>query len=231
MKYLCVEGDAETTRGSALGILTGILYLAPSTESGVADVCTSSSPGCREGCLWTSGRAKFTPNIKTARIRKTKELFEDREKFFDLLSKDVLSLQRQAAKRGMTPAVRCNGTSDLPWLAKAMYTRHPDVQFYDYTKHPNPWLRLAPNYDLTFSLSEDNLLHALDALEHGVRVAAVFNVKKGKPFPETWRGYKVIDGNTKDARFLDPKNVIVGLRAKGDAIGDSSGFVQIVGGV
>lgn len=229
MSYLCIEGDAETTRGSALGILTGILYLAPFDESGVANVCESSTAGCREGCLWTSGRAGFTPSIIAARINKTKTLFADREKFFDQMSKDILSLARKAEKRGMTPAVRLNGTSDLPWLAKAMYTRHPNIQFYDYTKHPKPWLRTAPNYDLTFSLSECNLPDALDALKNGIRVAAVFDVKKGKPFPETWKGYPIIDGNTKDARFLDPKDVIIGLRAKGRAKKDTSGFVQIVG--
>ena len=36
---------------------------------------------------------------------------------------------------------------------------------------------------------------------------------------------KVIDGDTDDLRFLDPTNVVVGLKAKGDAKHDTSGFV------
>lgn len=43
--------------------------------------------------------------------------------------------------------------------------------------------------------------------------------------PETWRGFKVIDGDESDLRFLDEKGVIVGLRAKGKARKDKSGFV------
>ena len=44
--------------------------------------------------------------------------------------------------------------------------------------------------------------------------------------PATWRGYPVIDGDEHDARFTDAgAGVIIGLRAKGKARHDSSGFV------
>ena len=39
-------------------------------------------------------------------------------------------------------------------------------------------------------------------------------------------GRKVIDGDKHDLRFLDEKNVIVGLIAKGEAKKDISGFVK-----
>jgi hypothetical protein len=42
--------------------------------------------------------------------------------------------------------------------------------------------------------------------------------------PSTWLGFPVIDGDRHDARFLDPAGVIVGLRAKGLARVDTSGF-------
>jgi len=38
-------------------------------------------------------------------------------------------------------------------------------------------------------------------------------------------GRPVYDGDESDLRFLDPKDVIVGLRAKGKAKKDTSGFV------
>jgi len=38
--------------------------------------------------------------------------------------------------------------------------------------------------------------------------------------------FEVIDGDKSDYRPEDIQGVIVGLRAKGDAIGDSSGFVR-----
>jgi hypothetical protein len=45
--------------------------------------------------------------------------------------------------------------------------------------------------------------------------------------PEFWNGFKVINGDASDLRILDPKNVVVGLTAKGDAKKDKSGFVVI----
>ena len=39
------------------------------------------------------------------------------------------------------------------------------------------------------------------------------------------KGKKVVDGDKNDLRFLDPKGVVVGLRAKGPARQDQSGFV------
>lgn len=41
-------------------------------------------------------------------------------------------------------------------------------------------------------------------------------------------GHRVIDGDESDLRFLDPASVIVGLRAKGRARKDRSGFVRSV---
>jgi len=98
------------------------------------------------------------------------------------------------------------------------------VQFYDYTKHRNR-RDLPSNYHLTFSRSEANNDAALEWLAAGGNVAVVFDTKKGQALPETWNGYRVIDGDLTDLRFLDDKNVVVGLRAKGPARKDTSGFV------
>ncbi len=54
-------------------------------------------------------------------------------------------------------------------------------------------------------------------LQQGFNVTVVFAVKKGEPLPKTWNGYRVIDGDIHDLRFLDPEGVVVGLRAKGRA--------------
>ena len=43
--------------------------------------------------------------------------------------------------------------------------------------------------------------------------------------PNEFLHLKVIDGDKDDLRFLDPKNVVVGLKAKGKARKDNSGFV------
>jgi hypothetical protein len=43
--------------------------------------------------------------------------------------------------------------------------------------------------------------------------------------PETFLGRKVIDGDETDLRFLDDDGIVVGLKAKGTAKQDTSGFV------
>lgn len=70
----------------------------------------------------------------------------------------------------------------------------------------------------------DNTRHALDTLAHGGSVAVVFNVKKAVDLPVEMWSKKVINGDESDLRFLDPKNVVVGLASKGDALKQASGF-------
>ena len=228
MKLLTVE-NAKTIKGEELGYRTGILYLAPAYESGVINTCPMSTEGCRAGCLFTAGRASFTPSIITARIRKTLWLHNDRAGFIDQLRKDISLLVRQCMKRNMLPAVRINGTSDLPQIAMQLASEFPSVQFYDYTKIPRAWTRTRANYHLTFSLSESNFQDAYDTLQHGLNVAVVFNVKRGHELPVSWNGFGVIDGDTQDLRFLDRHKLglVIGLRAKGSAKKDTHGFVQI----
>jgi hypothetical protein len=102
----------------------------------------------------------------------------------------------------------------------------PEVQFYDYTKIvKRAYSKLPSNYHLTLSYSEKDPEYAEQVLQAvrdtGVNAAVVFR----KELPETFHGLKVIDGDKDDLRFLDPKGVIVGLIAKGDAIHDDTGFV------
>jgi hypothetical protein len=227
MKLLSVSHDAKTIKGEKKGYLTGILYLAPADSSGVTNTCASASAGCKAACLFTAGRAAAFPMINRARIRKTKFLIQDRSAFVLQLCSEIEALVRKAKRDGLKPCVRLNGTSDLPYLAHTIAPMFPHVQLYDYTKHPRPWERTLPNYHLTFSLSETNIDDAMDALMHGVNVAVVFGVKRGHQLPKTWQGYKVYDGDLHDLRFkTDPHSRIIGLRAKGRARKDCSGFVQ-----
>ena len=49
-----------------------------------------------------------------------------------------------------------------------------------------------------------------------------------KKLPKRFLNYKVFNGDNSDLRFNDPKNVIIGLYAKGRALKDNTGFVQDV---
>lgn len=225
MKLLTI-GNTKTVKGEALGYMTFIMHLAPSTLSGY-NTCPMASEGCAAACLNTAGRGRFTMT-QEARIRKTRWFFEDRVSFMDQLVKDVLAAIRKAARMNMIPVFRLNGTSDIRWETVPVYgfrnimEMMPAVQFYDYTALPNR-RDIPKNYHLTFSRKENNDAYVKVAMDNGMNVAVVFE----KELPATHVGRIVIDGTETDLRFLDPKNVIVGLVAKGKGKRDMSGFVVL----
>lgn len=171
-------------------------------------------------------KGETTNAIQEARVRKTRLFFEDRAAFMTQLEKDIRAGIKMAARKGLIPVFRLNGTSDIRWetvpttSGPNIMTVFPDIQFYDYTKIVNR-RDLPTNYYLTFSLSESNDTDAAIMLARGFNVAAVF-----KSLPATFMGYPVIDGDETDLRFLDPNGAIVGLKAKGRAKKDVSGFVR-----
>lgn len=226
MKLLGIDTNAKTVKGEKLGYMTGILYLAPSDLS-TYQVCAKASAGCREACLYTAGRGAMS-NVQKARIAKTRFFFEDRHAFMAQLVVEIKALIKKARKAGMIPVVRLNGTSDIPWERVRVgdypniMAMFPEIQFYDYTKRANR-KNIPSNYHLTFSLAEDNDADAERALAFGLNVAAVF---KGG-LPETFMGVPVVDGDETDLRFLDEEGVVVGLKAKGKAKKDTSGFVRL----
>ena len=223
MKLLGTQ-NYKTVKGEKQGIITGILYLAPASISGW-NVCPKASEGCKKACLYKAGRGGLN-SAQLARIKKTEFYYNNRKEFIDLLRKDIKSLIKKAQNKNMIPAVRLNGTSDLNFLTTGIIEEFPQVRFYDYTKVLNRFYKSLPsNYSLTFSKSESNQTEVETALKLGANVAVVFNTKKGQKLPETYLGYPVYDGDDTDLRFLDPKNVVIGLRAKGPAIKDKSGFV------
>lgn len=238
MKLLNVDKNAKTVKGNKYGVLTGILYLAPHTLSGY-QVCPKSSNGCREDCLFTAGMGIYQ-NVMRARINRTKRFFEEREAFMADLVEDIEALIRKAKKLGLTPAVRLNGTSDIAWekfkvirsgkVYLNVFEAFPELSYYDYTKilARRSALRYK-NYHLTFSLSEENAEEAQAAIESGFNLAVVLNIGPKVAKPAKWSGFPVIDGDTNDIRFHDPKGGhVVALSAKGKARKDTSGFVRTI---
>jgi hypothetical protein len=227
-KLLGVNTNYKTIKSEKVGVLTGIIYMSPYNLSG-KNVCPGASKGCAAACLNTAGRGAMNV-VQRARLKKTNSFFEDRSQFLQDLALEIGKLQRQAQAKGLKAAVRLNGTSDLPYekykvgdTGKNIMELFPEVQFYDYTKLENRFTKgqLPANYHLTFSRAEDNDHKLPEVLKH-TSAAVVFSGE----LPATWRGYPVIDGDEHDARFTDAgAGVIIGLRAKGKARHDSSGFV------
>jgi len=209
--------------------LSAVLHLAPFTLSGF-NVCPAASKGCAMACLNTAGRGRFD-NVQQARIRKTKMFFGHRQEFLAQLVRDIHALSRKAFKLGKKPVVRLNGTSDIDWEnvyldnnnSVTIFDMFSNVQFYDYSKRAARFdkAKLPKNYYLIFSRSEVNETIAKRILLKGFNVAMVF-----ASIPNKYKGIEVINGDTHDLRFLEGyKGKIVGLKAKGKAKKDESGFV------
>ena len=224
MKLLST-GNPKLMKGEKKGYLSFVLHLAPATLSG-KETCPKRTAGCTAACLNTAGRGgmfkkgETTNMIQQARIRKTKMFFENREQFLADLESDIRLGIKQAEKKGMIPAFRLNGTSDIAWEKYGIIEKFPNVQFYDYTKIRGRKVSHLSNYHLTFSKADGNDMDTRLAASEGMNVAVVF-----KNVPETYMGRKVINGDISDLRFTDPKGVIVGLKAKGRAKKDTTGFV------
>jgi len=224
--------NQKVEKGEKDGWLTAIMHLAPAKASGF-QVCSNATAGCEAACLNTAGRGGIFAKgeadnaIQRKRRLRTAWYFARRNEFLQVLDAEIATHKRRAARKGFQPAVRLNGTSDLRWESiklegQTLFERHPDVVFYDYTKHPDRDVSDIPNYSLTFSLAENNDAKASVALANGINVAAVFH-----SVPSEYMGRPVFDGDKSDLRFLDPSGVIVGLKAKGKARQDrTSGFVR-----
>lgn len=275
-RLLAIGKDAKTVKGETLGYLTGILYLAPHTSGQVfknngfgpvVNVCPNATAQCRDLCLYTAGRGVMAP-VQAGRVRKTRRFFENRQGFMSDLVANVARVVRIAERKRLIPTIRLNGTSDIGWEGIAyrettdgidtswssIMAQFPAVQFYDYTKSPTRMARyldgrMPGNYHLTFSRSDTNDPECLNVLARGGNVAVVFSTRKGQALPDRWQGYKVVDGDVSDLRFLDHDPItgvrnpatwanagrpvpfhglVIGLRAKGRAKKHVGGFVVAV---
>jgi hypothetical protein len=240
MKLLST-GNPKILKGIKSGYNTFILHLAPAKLSGY-NTCPKATEGCISGCLNTAGRGgmfkkgESTNVIQQARIRKTIFFFEERSGFMEWLVKDIELGIKQSAKKDLIPVFRLNGTSDISWekyevvrngvLYRNIFAAFPETIFYDYTKVLGRKVKNIPNYSLTFSAADGNDVDVSKAISEGLNIAVVFGVKKTDALPLSYLGLPVFNGDESDLRFLDPKNVVVGLYAKGKAKKDTTGFVK-----
>jgi hypothetical protein len=231
MFKLLSTANPKIQKGTKMGYLSFILHLAPADVSGY-NTCPKATAGCKAACLNTAGRGgmfkrgETTNMIQKARIRKAKYFFEQRMDFMLDLYTDIKKAIKFAERKGLTPVFRLNGTSDLSWEKYDMlpglnvFECFPDVQFYDYTKVPKRKVEGINNYHLTFSQADGNDADANWAISKNMNVTVVFN-----KIPETYKGKPVYNADDTDLRFLDPKGVVLGLKAKGRAKKDTTGFV------
>ena len=228
-KLLNIDNNAKTVKGQKFGYKTAIFYGASADSSGF-NVCPMASEGCKKACLFSAGHGAFK-NVQEGRINKTRWLIQEPETFLKQLINEIKNFIINCEKNSFIPCLRLNGTTDIAWenkryKGKTIFEYFPNLIIYDYTKVYKRALKfvngdMPKNYHITYSLNEDNKKEAFNILKLGGNISAVFR----KYLPETFKGFKVINADETDLRFLDLKNSICGLIAKGKAKTDFSGFV------
>ena len=222
--------NAKTVKNS---LETHMLYMLPYTQNSKGiNICTKASEGCIKGCLVNSGLASVYATINEARSRRTELYINNRNEFCQRIYKELSLLNKKAIKKDGKIEIRLNGTSDLDLIAIINNRLNVDILkefqnliFYDYTKIIGKVLKYkGQNYVLTFSRSEINEADCKKALSMGANVSVVFDHKK--PFPKTFLGAEVIDGDKADDVMMEVQGKILGLKAKGKmAKADVTGFV------
>ena len=226
---LLSQGNTNT-KTAKNSLKTFILYLSPyNLNSKGVNICPKASKGCAAACLYSAGRGAFS-NVQKARQNKTEYYLRDKKGFIANLSNQIIKEYLKAKKGGYKIAFRLNGTTDVDFVYLLQKYANLDIStlkdfavFYDYTKilgKAKKYLKHT-NYTVTFSRSESNEAETNEAIKLGINVAAVFS----GDLPNKYKGAPVVDGDKSDLVMIYNKGVILGLKAKGKAKKDKSGFV------
>lgn len=227
--------NSKTIKGEKYGYTTYIMYMSPYKDNSKgANLCPKATKGCAEACLFGSGAGRF-PKVQEGKRNKSEYFLHDLKGFMLQLYNEIAAIEEKHANmegdvvynvhgkvlRNKKFAIRLNGTSDIRFENikvkdnKNIFELFPNITFYDYTKIDKRFKEKLPeNYHLTFSRSEENDKEVQEILDKGYNVAVVFGSQTKGYLPETYLGYPVINGDESDLRFLDDKNVIVGLKYK-----------------
>ena len=202
--------------------------------TGGFNVCPLASLGCAAACLSRSGQSGMPAQQRAQAVRTAFLLSHPYESGL-IIGAEI----RAALRRHGEINLRMNTTSDIRWelFAQDMIDAltAAGVHLYDYTAWRPSDRSPSESYRLTYSAKEPSHVGSSDAdivaiLASGGTVAMPFDTPRGKPLPETWHGFTVIDGDKSDERRLDPAGVIVGLRAKGHEWkrpgGNEAGFIR-----
>ena len=182
----------------------------------------AKAAGCMVPCLVEQGRGVF-PNVREARQTKAQFFHDDQAAFLDQLHRELNNFAKLCHRNGERGAVRLNVFSDVCWERYGIPQAHPELLFVDYCKEVGRLGKTPENYKLIFSYSGRRQYHNQNrrAFRTNYPVAVVFR----GGLPRMFRGRLVIDGDRDDIANAYAIGQIVGLRAKGSARQDCSGFV------
>ena len=188
--------------------------------------CDGDKLGCLGTCLAYTGFAKRFKSVNKGRKKRNNLFLNDRKQFNKLLIKELTSLSKIALKENAKLAIRPDIFSSINWNLpenhikenKSLFDCFPDIQFYNYTEKPLPYIleNQRKNYHLTAS-HKGNVPGSWEMLKNGISIAIVksdyFMKNQLQYFPPTITKSHY-DGDLSDLRSLDNRGSIVWLSEK-----------------
>jgi hypothetical protein len=226
-KLLKISGE-NTKIAKTIAKAGGAVRIASLSMMPDAILCPGSkAAACFDPCLKSSGRGAMS-NVAAGRQARTDYWHADQAGFLDQLRAELRAFSKTCKRQGVKPVARLNTISDIAWEKHGVPQEFPEILFYDYTKRAARLGNVPDNYLLMFSYSgrEQYARQVERAEQSDAPMAVVFN----GPMPEYFAGRPVIDGDESDLVNANAGRVVIGLKAKGKAGNDRSGFVVHTGG-
>lgn len=229
MTYKLISTNVvKLLKSEQYGYLNGMVSLSAyksTIDNKEINLCPNADKyKCFNTCISFTGNAIIFPDmIAKGRYKRTELFVKDRKQFKDNLRHDIEKLINQANKKGLRPALRFNGLSDVnaSKVYKDIITDYSDViDFYDYTKMlkyclENPF---PDKYNIVFSASY-LMFQSVDMVKDLLKKTSLVivypksNYCKDKSIPDNWKGIPVVDGDKQDVRL--ERNKLIFLRFKG----------------
>lgn len=198
------------------------LSLLPANGAGTGVNNCLAATVCILPCLANQGQGPM-PGVKGGRMARTALLHLVPEWFYQRLNTELFNFRHYWSGVDLI-GCRLNMFSDWRWEDTPVIDQNRGIVFYDYSKLPGRYGWLRENYHVTFSYDGHNWEHCQEALDNGGTVSVVFHddtpgskcgkASKRQRLPESFRGYRVTDGDVTDWRPDDKPGTIVGLRLK-----------------
>jgi len=205
LKLRKTEGSIESIRVAGLSLMPDVI---------ICPWCVKA--GCKELCLKESGRGVFE-NVADGRQRKTDFWHADKKGFLSQLTRELLNFEKLCFKTNVSPWVRLNVLSDIPYEQHGIPQSFPNINMYDYTKNAVRLTskKLPDNYGLMFSYSGKSEYRSQveRALKTDVPISVVFTEIPTDP-NYRFLGRRVINGDASDIVNLRAGKVIIGLKYK-----------------
>lgn len=219
-RYILSE-SAKVVKGEKFGYLSAVCYMTPAFAFAGGNTCSHHTLGnCAGPCLVHSGHMSLKEAIE-ARADRLALFLKNPALFFEILSRELMLLEKRAHKKELKAAGRMNGTTDLNWVkirfdGKTIFEHFPGICWYDYTKNP----RLAEDYlaagiSITFSwYKKADTQKVLELLDRGVNIAIAYKDQIPEFQKIGDRMVPTINGDAHDLCFEDPRGVIRALKYK-----------------